>query len=112
MKWGAAGVAAPHHQIRLVRLLLGADDDAATVDRLVHAVVVDNRFETRPVLGPELDPERVRVVVAGPQADVGCLELESRGFLNRPGSSGASTIPRPVHPVAMFCIVFCSVWNK
>ena len=46
------------------------------------------------------------------QADVGCLELESRGFLNRPGSSGASTIPRPVDPVAMFCIVFCSVWNK
>ena len=46
------------------------DFDIAPSDRLIHDTIVDDGFEPGLVLGPDLDPEHVWLVVAGPDLEL------------------------------------------
>lgn len=51
-------------------LLLDVDDDASSIDLLIHAVVVDHGLYAAPIFGPDLDTERIRFAVAGPDLEL------------------------------------------
>ncbi len=66
---GSSPLAAPH-PIRSVRLLLlRVDDDAPSADLLVHTVVVDDGLDTAG-FGPDLDTERIRIIVTRPDLEL------------------------------------------
>lgn len=42
-------------------------DDAPSANHLIGSVLIDDRLDPEPILRPDLDTERVRIVAPGPE---------------------------------------------
>jgi len=56
-------------KLLLMLALARMDDDTATANRLIGAIVVNEQFLVAYLL-PDLDPERVRLTIPGPQHEL------------------------------------------